>query len=216
MSDPAINRFAISLLDKTRKSEALNEEVMIDRQTSEILVKSTSGVITSYNKQARLNSHNSELTILCYILNLNGNMYRIDVDSVDTPALVPEDTSLILLPMTLIQNTQIDKFLLSVDADALFVNVDGTTELNENQPLIEYDITFATDNTTQVVYNITDSIEIGKLNMAPIEISYPEFAQGDDVNYDIILNSLKIKRNGSDPVEASINFILHNILFVIK
>ena len=47
------NRFGISALSVKRYAEAINEEIMIDKRTGQISIKSNQGIIGSFDKDLR-------------------------------------------------------------------------------------------------------------------------------------------------------------------
>jgi hypothetical protein len=207
----SVDRFAISALSKSNKSVALNEEIMINKNSGEILVKSTTGFIVSYDKLARENAHINKLTDLCYDRNFLGTMCKLEFDNYDLPEIVPETTNIVSAPVTVALN-KIKKILISLDLDNLKI-LAGETSVDVD-PIITIDFTLAINSTQVTTYAPSLSQSLDKNNIYIFEPSYPAIDPGDVVDYTALLNSITIVRDGN-PADV-LEFLLHSIYFVIE
>jgi hypothetical protein len=207
----AVDRFAVSLLSKGKKSDSLNEEVMINKDTGEILVKSTTGFFVSYDKFARLNSHINKLTTIAYTQNTLGKLYELDFDNYDLPAIVPENNNLISAP-TVLFLTKIKKMIISMDLDNLRI-MTGDTYIDID-PLIEISLLLATNSTQSTTYTENIIFNLDNNNIYVFEPRYPSVNPGDVVDYSVNLNSITVVRNNAPG--DNIKLLLHSILFVVE
>jgi hypothetical protein len=208
------NRYAVSLLDKSRKSEAIDQEVLINKLTGEILVKSAAGIFISYNKIAKFDAHIKDVTTLCHGLNFLGNMYELEFDNIDLPNVVEEDINL-LSGATTFSADVLTKILISVDLDSLRIDA-GEAKRLDTQPTITIDMTLATNITDGgITYGIVRTLPLDSSNITIFNVDYPEADPGDVVDYTATINSIYITR---DPSNASdtLRFVLNSVLIVLK
>lgn len=73
--------------DKVNLSDIYNEEIIVDKSTGEVLVKTPEfGNIISYNYHTRLSNHISKLSTMAFEHCLMGlNIYQVDTDSISYP-----------------------------------------------------------------------------------------------------------------------------------
>ena len=207
----AIDRFAISLLSKSRKSDAMTQEVMINKETGEILVKSDTDFVISYDKNARLNSHIDKMTNFCYVSNVLGNMYELNFDNYDLPSVVPENVNL-LSAETALYPSKISKLIISLDLDN--IKIDSGESAIDIDPLIDIGLLLANNITQSTEYIENISLNLDQSNTFILEPNYPVADPGDTVDYTVQLQSITILRNNlpGDTLE----FILHSVLFVLE
>ena len=89
-------RFGISLLSKDRFSDAYNEEVMIDKSSGEVLVKTPDGDVISYNYNSRLKSHIIEMKAIANNLSVYGDILNIEFDDIIAPFVMEYDKNYII------------------------------------------------------------------------------------------------------------------------
>lgn len=208
-----MSRFAISLLSKARKNEALNDEVLIDKSTGEILFRNIDGKFISYDNFNRSNLHINNLTLMAQSMNLIGVIYSVEPDGLELPSSIVENTNLLSSDETLSVD-KINKLLLSVDLDNIVYDVDDS-KLNVNDPMVEVTIQFAYNSTLGTYYTVTRELELTANNSNVIIPEYPTYDPLDSVDYSVKLTNIKINRNTSDDPLDVMKFITHSILVLI-
>ena len=210
-----MNRFGISFLSKSRKAEALDEEVMIHKQTGEVLIKGAGGEILSYDKVGRLNDHINSVTNLCHTMNLLGKMYEVEFTVLDLPEVIPEAVNLLDSYAPLTTNKKISKLLVSIDIDSLKI-VTPLVSMNANQPDVTINIILAVNSTQSTTYTMTHTFSLDKSNSFTFIPEYPAETLGDVVDYTVQLASIIVDRSSSDLVGDNLRYILHNVISVVK
>jgi hypothetical protein len=210
-----INRFGVSFLSKSRKSEAVAEEVMINKETGEILLKGADGAFLSYNKFSRDNFFIDSFTQLAYSLNLLGKLYSI-VPMTELPMKITENVNLLDASAILTDNTKIEKLLIGLDVDNLKIALSGECSINTNSPLIDMSIVLADNATLSTQYTINTSLSLEENNMNIIIPEYPVYDPGDVVDYTAYISSLKINRSVSDSPSDNLRYIVNSILANVK
>lgn len=160
------NRIGLSLLSKSRMSDAFAEEVMIDKKTGEIAIKTTDGDTISYDYITR---KNLTINLLINRLQLKGvckNIYELTNDSLQFPLVVEENTN--ILSSNERFDGSIDSFMLYIDMSSRISNPGGVSNgvedvlmdvsgyavvNNENKPFI---LNFTTEALNNTVFNISD------------------------------------------------------------
>lgn len=150
------NRFGISLLSKENLDIAYLEEVMIDKQTGEVLVKTPEGDTISYNFNTRLKSHIMDARNDANNLGVYGNIYAIEFDGVNLPCTMQYNNDYITDPI--IVNGDCKKLMIHTDIDPIGINSTGIS-YNRHNILIECVIAVMYDDNT-----ISDTIRIAMSN----------------------------------------------------
>ena len=71
-----LNRFAVSALSKKYKDQALNEEIMANKDTGEFLTKSPDGVVMSLDAMNRRRTAIANATEHALMQNMYGKMFE--------------------------------------------------------------------------------------------------------------------------------------------
>lgn len=208
-----MSRFAISLLSKMRKSEALNDEVLIDKETGEVLFRDNNGKFISYDKFNRINQHINDVTLLAQSMNLIGDIYSVEHGGLTLPASVTENTNLLSSDETLSVD-MVNSILLSLDLDCIVFDVDEAM-LKINDPIVEVTIQFAHNVTLDSYYNITREFGLTSNNSNVIIPEYPIYDPLDTVDYSVKITNIKVTRSVSDDPLEDMKFILHSLLVLI-
>lgn len=85
---PRITPFGISALSKSNNAAAYNGEVMCNKMTGEIAVKTPKGDTVSYNYFSRLRTTIDDLTQSSAAYGLRGNIYTIKPDNISLPVVI--------------------------------------------------------------------------------------------------------------------------------
>ena len=154
-------RFGISLLSKDRFNEAFNEEVMIDKLTGEVLVKSPTGDIISYNYNSRLKSHVSSTKMIANNMSVYGDIISIEMDGVHAPFVMEFDRNYIADPI-IIPYANCKKILFNADIDSIKVINDAISHDKINMLVeLEFSLYYFDSTETNIA---TVSLDMNEFN----------------------------------------------------
>lgn len=226
-----LNRWALSALSKSRKSESQNEEIMIDKSTGEFLIKTLDGYVISYDSLNRLKNHINTVTANANNFRIQGDMFSLEIPEIEFPNVVWGDTNLLSGPLLL--KTSLKKVLISIDMDCLIMNATGS-KLSQYEPDIRIDYSFETaadgettpttpDETSPYAVTPTSGTPadsflpiIKPLSQSNRNVIYPIQDYGIDfTNYDAYLQNITIIPNANE-TEGVVRYIIHSILVVIE
>lgn len=154
-------RFGVSLLSKDRYKDAYNQELMVDKLTGEVLVKTPTGDTISYNYNSRLKSHIVETKSIANNVSVYGDIISIEMDDKYAPFTMDFDTNYITSELVFpYENCK--KILFNADIDAITIDPDGISHERNNMLLeLELSVIF-NDNTNSD--KITLNYSMDKLN----------------------------------------------------
>jgi len=203
-----LNRFAVSMLSRRHKAEALPQEVMIHKETGQISIKTNTGDVISYDSLARLNQHIDHVTLMSYNLNIYGEMFSLQLDGVELPEVIGTYSPIMNTPI-MIKPNNVRKMLVSIDMDSLVLTDSDT--LVEYEPTISIDVKFK-NGAFEQVFTITKPIsELNGMIITPFDYYSADTALLYQVSIEAI-NITKDARNGDLPIRN----ILHSILIVVE
>lgn len=200
-----LNRFAISFLSKEYADQALLEEVMIDKRTGEILIKTPNGMVISYDSIARRRSTITDATDCAMTQNMIGNMYELSLEEYDLPAIVPYNENILANSISLKQN--LSKVLFYIDIDEI-VEGEASAQVSESDPTVEINLRCGTGS---VFEEITIEKSLNVFNNTVIKIA--DYVQRPTSSYNVVLSSIKFKKVGNENVDTFL--ILHNMMVSI-
>ena len=207
------NRFAISALSRHNKNSAVPEEIMIHKQTGQILVKSPSGDIISYDSIARMNNHINIVEAKAYLFNMKGDMYYLDIPTIEFPEVINESTNILDSPVSIAVGLK--RIVISVDLDSLVLS--DQDKIVEAESRITVNGIFRNPSggggyiTRPFTFN-------DKLSVFNSNIIYPEqFLNSTDnpQQFELVLNSITFTRDITRYTNPSaLRHILHSIIVV--
>lgn len=206
MSEPTfVKRFAVSALSRIHKNNAIPGEIMIQKETGQVLIKTNSGDVISYSSLARFKNHIDTLTIMAFNLNISGDMLSIELDDIELPEVIQMNFNLLSEPLLI--GTSLKKILVSIDLDC--VEMSSNDGLIEHEPFIKIDLMFKKDEDI-----ITSSINLlnTQNNMNVINVSN-HINTADFLNYETYITGITVVPN-PQMTEVSIKNILHSILVI--
>lgn len=186
-------RFGISLLSKKKFPTAYNEEIMIDKLTGEILVKTPSGDTISYNYNSRIKSQITTIRSIANNYSIYGDIISIDLDNdVMAPFVLEYDKNYIETPIQLLY-PKCKKLLFNADIDAISVDINGISNLRNNM-VVSLDVALCYDDGTISESEIIEC-SINKLNYTLFNLTDNSFINVDRHKElsGIQLNSFMIK-----------------------
>lgn len=192
----ATGRFGVSLLSKKNISEAYKEELMADKETGEILIKTEDGDTVSYSYSTRLKQWlDTSATLID-----NSGSEQIAVYVVNTDNTLPTkiDFEQNLAEDSVLTVNRFSKFLLRLDVDCLVQDSNGIS-IKHIDPTITYDMTITLSDGTELPF--AGSIPLGTFNTMVFglsgktseKITFNELSIGSDITTTdarIILNSI--------------------------
>ena len=196
-----INRFAISALSKEFHDQSLNEEIMVDKNTGEFLLKSKKGTVISYDAIARRRSTITDATECATTQNMMGNMYELALEEYNLPAIVPYNDNILANSISLKQNLQ--KVLFYIDIDEI---IEGElAQVSEADPKVEITLRCGTGSTFE---EVTVEKSLNVFNNTIINVS--DLVERPDSKYSVVLSSIKFKKTSNSDLDTFI--ILHNMM----
>lgn len=203
------NRWAISALSKVNKAFAVNEEILIDKNTGEILIRTPDGNIISYDSLARFKAHKEYLILHAENLRVTGSLGNIKSDTIEFPDIVGDAVNIIGATPLVIKASGINKILISVDIDCIeILALDSLVVLDE--PSISIDFVFTKSSNPDKNLNITSSIS--QLDKSLID---PNVLLGitDLSTYSASISSISVVANVANSAKVIRN-IIHSILII--
>ena len=90
-----LQRFAVSGLSRERKSEAVNEEILIGKHTGEFFIKTKEGVVISTDILNRLKASTDNAVRIAELSGITGELYRVDFENLILPNHVDYSVNII-------------------------------------------------------------------------------------------------------------------------
>ena len=202
------NRFAVSALSRSRKEEALNDEIMIHKPIGQLLMKRPDGVIVSHDSISRFNMHRKSLENNYANIGITGDLYVIELDNADLPSEVQESTNILSTPVEI--STGVNKLLLSLDLDCLEV-VDGELVELIDYPDIKIDFSFVEEGEPSI--DFSKVIPANKLSSTVIDLSEELVEDVEDMIATI--TSITIEPNPANE-NKTVEYFLHSILLIVE
>jgi hypothetical protein len=199
-----INRFAISGLSKKHNAQALPEEIMVEKNTGEFLIKSPEGMTISYDAIARRRSTITDATECALTQNMIGNMYELSIDEYMLPAIIPYGENIIGNSINLKQNLR--KLLVYVDIDEIIKK--DIAEVSESIPTVHLILQCIFGNETR---EIIVEKPINEFNNTVID--FTELVDNLPDKYSVILSHIEFNKNELNVEDTFL--ILHNMMITI-
>lgn len=218
------HRFAISALSKNNKEYAYEEEILVDKNTSEILIKTPNGDIVSFGYSNRLKSNLDALKNTANYLKIFGNIYSVEFgDTVILPSTVSTGVNYLAESCTLnlsSPESNFKQFILNCDITSYRYEENKLT-INELYPefSLDMDLTF-NDNTNSTV-NITETSL--RLNEKVLKLS--DYLSTTDIQKEIKTISFSnfrltgkiIDRNGTEILDkTNLRTILYSLFILLE
>ena len=177
------HRFGISGLSKENINEAFLEEILVDKMTGEMLIKTPNGDIVSFDYNNRLRNNLSTIKKVGNDLNIYGNIYNIEFESLILPCMVSEMVNYLDPSCELSLTGNLQKFkrlLLNVDISSFIYNENSITK-DEVYPEFTIGLSLIFNDNTSKNIEITDTVNI--INNTIINLS--DYLTADELLKDI-------------------------------
>ena len=190
-----IYRYGVSLLSRTNHIKAENEELMVDKETGQILLKRVDGKIMSYDSMTRFSQSMDRIASIAARHLIFGKIFNVLPENRDLPSALNNDEE-ILLGGEMIEFGPVNTLLLQLDVDVY----DNESKFGDSKSFEDI-IVHLSMNYGGV--DIEKDIKLIELNSSPIEFQDKQ---------DLIIKSIKI--NDQETVSTS-HFVINNILALI-
>ena len=200
------NRIGISLRSKSEWETAWNEELLSNKNTGEVLVKSYDGNPISYMYLSRLDQHIDIFSDKILDMGMDGELYMIDNESTN---ILPERIGFgvnILEDAVKLGSNEIKKIMLSLSFNS-FISKDLRVKYLDIP--IKYTIDIYNGET--IVHTFDDTLSNEEMLTNIIDIN----ALG--INYDkIVLRHISMEKPSEDAIyNEAINIVYGLLIFVV-
>ena len=207
MSGHKTRRFTRSNRDKNQHITAFDNEILMDENTGELLIKTLARDSLSYDYFQRFNQFTDELIAYGADRSLTGDMYRINPsDNIMLPAIIESGRELLDNPIDFIG--RIRRFSLSADIDHIKKG-DEFNPYNSPKGDFTFTFTYSAYYCNRTLY--TDTVTVNMSNMMTNIINIPiEYSDITKITIDSIII------NGVNTFDVSTDkLILNSIILYI-
>lgn len=201
--DQGIQRFAVSGLSKQRYTEAVKEEMLMEKYTGEFLIKNKDGVIVSADTINRSAAAFANAVLTAEQTGICGDIYLLEVDNVVAPNIVQYDVNLLSEPLTLDEG--IGRVLFNFDVSE-YKYVDDLTQQLEKESSVEVVIKSGEEK------SIVKVLKINEMNRWVFDSSKHFGPLGAPLR----IESIKIKCEPEFVGVKEVKTILHNVFITIN
>lgn len=208
-----LNRFGISALSKRNKDIAVNGEMMLDKETGEVLVKSqTDGFVISFDALARTKSMLEDADHMNQMMNMKGKVYLLDLDHLHLPLTVEYDQNL-LDNTILLKEGNLERMLFHIDLDEIVPN--PVAGRSTTEPYVNLDIHCSRKGVSLEEYSIDFNIckPLSEIN-SRIILSEELELEYDIMDYKVELEGISIVKNPNNTVPNS-RIVFHGAVVTI-
>lgn len=207
------NRFAISALSRSNKKSAIPEELMVHKKTGQILIKTPAGDIISYDSIARLNNHINMVEAKAYLFNMKGEMYYIDIPSIEFPEVINESTNILDSSVSL--GAGIERIFISVDLDSLVLSDQDKLVEAESKITVNGMFRKPAGNGDFITRPFTFNDKLSTLNSKIIYSDQFLNSTDNPQHFELLLTSITFTRDTARYTDPSaLRHILHSIIVV--
>lgn len=208
-----LNRFGISALSKRNKDLAVDGEMMLDKSTGEVLVKSVGeGYVISFDAMARTKSMLEDVDHMNRIMNMKGKVYQINLDHLHLPLVVNYDENLLANSITL-KLGSLERMLFHVDVDEIIPNPVADRSTTEPYVCLELHCTRTGFGQEEYSIDFNLTMPVSELN-SRIIVSDELNIEYSIQDYKVDLVGLKLIKNPDNTVPNS-KVILHGAVVTI-
>lgn len=190
-----IYRYGVSLLNRDNHIKAENEELMIDKKTSQILFKRVDGKIMSYDSMSRFTQSMDRLTTIGTKNFIFGKIYNILPENRDLPSAIDVNEE-ILSGGEIIELGQVRKLILQLDVDIY----DDESKYGDSKSFEDIMVNLSLMHGED---DIEKTIRLVDLNNEPLDFGTAK---------DLVIKSIRI--DDQEEVSTS-HLVINNILALI-
>ena len=190
-----IYRYGVSLLSRSSHIKAENEELMLDKETGQILLKRVDGNIMSYDATARFTQALDRITSLAANNLIFGKVYNVLPENRDLPSALDIDEE-ILSGNETIELGPVTKLFLQLDVDVY----DNESKFGDTKSLEDIMVHIVMTHGTD---DIEKDIRLLDLNSNPFIFQ---------TSKDLVIKSIKIN---DQEVDSTSHLVINNILALV-
>ena len=190
-----IYRYGVSLLNRDNHIKAENEELMIDKKTSQILFKRVDGKIMSYDSMTRFTQSMDRLTTIGTKNFIFGKIYNILPENRDLPSAIDVNEEILSGGET-IELGQVRKLILQLDVDIY----DDESKYGDSKSFEDIIVNLSLMHGED---DIEKTIRLVDLNNEPLDFGTAK---------DLVIKSIRI--DDQEEVSTS-HLVINNILALI-
>lgn len=190
-----IYRYGVSLLSRTNHIKAENEELMVDKETGQILLKRVDGKVMSYDSMTRFSQSMDRIKSTAAGHLIFGKIYNVLPENRDLPSAF-ENNEEILSGGEMIEFGPVGTLLLQLDVDVY----DNESKFGDSKSLEDIIVHLSMNHGG---IDIEKDIKLIELNSSPLEFQDKQ---------DLIIKSIRI--DDQEAVSTS-HFVINNILALI-
>lgn len=196
-----IQRFAISVLSRERKNEALNEELLVGKYTGEFYVKTKDGVVMSTDIMNRIKSSTDEAIRVAELMGMIDELYKVEFESLPLPCHIDYGTNIIQNePISLPVNVK--EVLFYIDVDEYDI-VNGEPEMVYSEGEVKIIIEIIENGKTRYM-RINKNLSNINFSIIPLELN------GNVTS--IKINNITIENSGNQ----NRALLLHNVYVTVN
>ena len=203
----SLQRFAVSGLSKERKSEAINEEILLGKYTGEFFIKTKEGIIISTDILNRLKSSTENAIKYAEAANIGGSIFKVDFENLIMPCHIDYDINII--GNEGIEIGKSNTFLLNLDYDEFDIIGDEIKPIN-GENIVQLVVEVTNNDNTVEEFIFEKSIQV--INQSVIDLKEFEDAKSFKITSITIFKDTNVfNENANDR-----SIILHNIFITIN
>lgn len=203
-----MGRFSVSGRSKKYADTAIAEELIIDKETGQFLVKSVDGErVVSLDATTTQANHQRTLSTIAMLKGFTGDIYKVPVTtSLPMPCVIGSSDVLIPTPLDLTALSLYESFMVSVDA----VIVDQTDQLASINPevTITLELTLSSNETQEVVKTGTSTqTSVNVFTLSDLKETYGQITK-------VVLKSITF--NADELSDTTQLVILNDVLIFVE
>ena len=212
-------RFGFSLLSKENHHIAYLEEVMIDKRSGEIVIKTPEGDNISYNFNSRVKSHIIDIKTFANNVGAYGDICIVDFDGKTCPFIMEYDTNYITTPLDI--PFKCSKLIIHSDIDPVAVDYNNLTYIRKNilvEIVLAYiysDGTISNSATVTHTLHTMNNTVLHLTNTSLIDVDDEKTVSGVQIQSYKIINQLYDFHDNETPDDDSIVRSICNSVFIL-
>lgn len=186
-----IYRYGVSLLSRGNHVDALPEELLVDKDTGQILLKRNDGKIMSYDSMSRYKESVNRICNTAFLQCLFGKVYNVLLDNTDLPIAFSNNDSILRGDETIVI-PDVKRLMLQFDVDAY----DDESKFGDSNEL------------DKMIVHLTMNGQDYDISLFDLDEKIFEFN-----NEEVTITKLTIEDTTQDTTS---HLVLNNILILVK
>lgn len=186
-----IYRYGVSLISRSNHIDALPEELLLDKETGQILLKRSNGKIMSYDAMSRYKESVNRICNTAFLQCVYGKVYNVLLDNTDLPLAFANNEDLLRGDETIVIPT-VKNLMIQLDVDAY----DDESKFGDS------------NETDTIVVHLTMNGQTYDVRLSELDEKIFMF-NGENV----VIDHLSIEDTKEDTTS---HLVLNNILILVK